>query len=104
MNKYCLFIVLCFTAISISSYGQEAATTYPLDKKYQACVESDGSTPGILECISNATKEWDKELNKYYKLLLGKLNQSQQSSLRESQRQWLAYQEKETKFYLSEFK
>ena len=100
MNKYSLFIVLFLLASGISSNAQEMAATYPLDRKYRVCVDSNSSTLGMLECISAATKEWDEQLNKYYKLLVEKLNQTQKASLRTTQREWLVYKEKETRFYL----
>ena len=100
MNKYGLFIVLCLLAIGISSNAQETEATYPIDRKYRVCVDSNSSTLGMLECISAATKEWDEQLNKYYKLLAEKLNQTQKASLRTTQREWLVYKEKETRFYL----
>jgi uncharacterized protein YecT (DUF1311 family) len=99
MNRSCLFILLCLF-INKFSYGQQSEAIHPLDLKYQSCLDSNSSTIGMLECISNARREWDKELNDNYKLLLSKLNKSQQSSLRESQKEWIIYRKKETKFYL----
>lgn len=100
MKRHFFIIGLAILSSSLTSFGQQKGSSYPIDKKLQSCIESNGSTMGMVECTQKAQNEWDKELNKYYKLLLGKLDASDQQFLRESQRQWLAYKEKETKFYM----
>jgi len=100
MNTYRLSFVLFLSILGLTSLGQETQPPHPIDKKYQTCLDSNGSTIGMIECISSAKQEWDTELNKYYNLLMTKLSRSEQLALRETQRQWITYKEKETKFYL----
>ncbi|MDQ0721078.1 uncharacterized protein YecT (DUF1311 family) [Paenibacillus sp. W4I10] len=47
---------------------------------------------------SKYTEIWDKELNQIYKTLLSKLNEEPREALIESQKEWLQYHLKETKF------
>ncbi|HBU83176.1 MAG TPA: DUF1311 domain-containing protein [Paenibacillus sp.] len=51
---------------------------------------------GALE--SKYTEIWDKELNQIYKKLLSKLDKEPREALIESQKEWLQYHLKETKF------
>ncbi|KAA2301665.1 DUF1311 domain-containing protein, partial [Clostridioides difficile] len=51
---------------------------------------------GALE--SKYTEIWDKELNQIYKKLLSKLDEEPREALIESQKEWLQYHLKETKF------
>lgn len=51
---------------------------------------------GALE--SKYTEIWDKELNQIYKKLLSKLNKEPREALIESQKEWLEYHLRETKF------
>ncbi|PWW39922.1 MULTISPECIES: lysozyme inhibitor LprI family protein [Paenibacillus] len=51
---------------------------------------------GALE--SKYTEIWDKELNQIYKKLLSKLEREPREALIESQKEWLQYHLKETKF------
>lgn len=99
MNKYAIIFPFFFFCIYTTSKAQEAQKSYPIDIRLQKCIEADGSTVSMVECTQKAQKEWDNELNKYYKLLLAKLSVTEQVTLRESQRQWLVYKEKETKFF-----
>ncbi|MEC0204874.1 DUF1311 domain-containing protein [Paenibacillus lautus] len=51
---------------------------------------------GALE--SKYTEIWDKELNQIYKKLLSKLDREPREALIESQKEWLKYHLRETKF------
>ncbi|MEC0204860.1 DUF1311 domain-containing protein [Paenibacillus lautus] len=51
---------------------------------------------GALE--SKYTEIWDKELNQIYKKLLSKLDREPKEALIESQKEWLQYHLRETKF------
>ena len=103
MTRYSLFFAFCLCFIEKTSFGQDTQTQDPIDKKYQSCLDSNSNTVGMIECMHAASQDWDKELNKYYKLLMTTLNPSAQSSLREAQRQWIVYKEKETKFYMDAY-
>ncbi|WP_334073136.1 lysozyme inhibitor LprI family protein [Paenibacillus sp. A14] len=75
----------------------------PIDHDYEvefnALQNSDEVTTlgwGALE--SKYTEIWDKELNQIYKKLLSKLDREPREALIESQKEWLQYHLKETKF------
>jgi uncharacterized protein YecT (DUF1311 family) len=73
----------------------QAAEESPIDKKLAACMESDPSTAGTIECIGEAYASWDRELNAAYQSLMKRLSPAQQDSLRKSQRQWVAWRDAE---------
>lgn len=63
-------------------------------------MSANSSTIGIVQCKEQALAEWDKQLNRAYKMLMAKLNPQDQVLLRESQRAWLAYRAKEEKWLM----
>ncbi len=52
----------------------------------------------MCNCSIQARESWDKELNKYYELLKVKLPKEAFDILKESQRQWIFYRDKEYLF------
>lgn len=62
------------------------------------CVEKDSTTAGISNCAYSAQMQWDAEMNKYYQLLLKKLDKESASKLRESQRAWVKFRDKEFEY------
>jgi uncharacterized protein YecT (DUF1311 family) len=49
----------------------------------------------MIGCTVRAGKEWDKELNTNYNLLMSKLNVDEKEKLKTAQRNWIAYRDKE---------
>jgi uncharacterized protein YecT (DUF1311 family) len=83
------------------TFGQESETEkHPIDIKVEEClaIQSNQSTIGMIDCIQTAMEEWDAELNKYYKLLMNNLDNNEQDKLRDAQRQWLVFRDKEFEF------
>lgn len=93
-------IILSFSFLLFSQAFGQVQPKHKIDQELEQCIEENGSTQGMVSCTMNAEKKWDNELNKYYKLLLSKLDSTGQSALRESQRQWLLFRQKETTFYM----
>lgn len=80
----------------------------PIDHDYEVELQelqnSDEVTTlgwGALE--SKYTEIWDKELNQIYNKLLSKLDKEPREALIESQKEWLQYHLKETKFVETAF-
>ena len=81
--------------------AQESETDkHPIDIKVEDClaIGSNQTTVGMIACIQIAMEEWDAEPNKYYKLLMNNLDINEQDKLRDAQRQWLAFRDKEFEF------
>jgi uncharacterized protein YecT (DUF1311 family) len=70
-----------------------------LIERLQAKIESiDNSTAGATQSLYGMEMEYDKLLNKYYQLLLKKLNDPDKELLEQSQRNWILYRDSERKF------
>jgi uncharacterized protein YecT (DUF1311 family) len=93
MKKEILFFVIVLFFVSAKLFAQDY--THPIDKFLDSCMEKDYSTAGMVKCITEATKMWDAELNKYYKLLMKKLDDVSAKTLKESELKWIEYKEKE---------
>jgi uncharacterized protein YecT (DUF1311 family) len=91
--KYILTILLLILAFDGPILAQETS----IDKFESNCSDKNPSTQGINECIDKAMTMWDKDLNKYYKLLMGKLNKQQRIQLQKAQIQWLKFRDEEYK-------
>jgi uncharacterized protein YecT (DUF1311 family) len=95
------FILIFFFAFSgTSAQVQDNKKTHLIDQKLEDCLGTDTNqtTLGMMECTAAAKAEWDAELNKYYKLLMQVLPAKQKEKLKQAQRQWLAYRDKESDF------
>ncbi len=96
MNR-ALFIIIAALSLSTASFAQEPKE-HPIDKALGACIDKDGSTAGMVQCIDIAYKNWDKELNRAYGELMKKLAPAARASLKESQLQWIKFRDLEFKF------
>lgn len=90
MVKKILFSVICICLISLATFAEEV---YPIDKAEDACISKTSSTADILKCTAIAYDSWDKEMNKYYNLLMKKLSAEQKSELLKTQKSWLSFRD-----------
>ena len=78
-----------------SLYSQPKKTEYKIDTILSKCLDKNQTTVGMNDCLVKSQELWDKELNKYYKLLNSKLDSAGQRKLKEAQKQWLNFRDKE---------
>jgi uncharacterized protein YecT (DUF1311 family) len=83
-----------------SIYQKALLVEYEIDlykvELYEAEVAgSGGTTQSIVEGRNAAYNYYDVMLNKYYNLLLSKLNEPDKEILRQSQRNWVKYRDSE---------
>lgn len=83
-----------------SEYLDELSTLFKLDtfrieERQKLKLEIDYSTAGMVSSAFDAMDEYDVLLNKYYSLLLKKLNEEGKTALRESQRNWIQFRDSE---------
>jgi len=97
MNKKQLIVVWVVLVLLITTplFAQDK---HPIDKLLDECLDKNPSTKGMCECGEEALKQWDTELNKYYKLLMGILEKNSKKRLVESQLVWLKFRDSEFKF------
>ena len=70
---------------------------YDIDSELSQCMDENPSTSGMLNCVSDAYKKWDIELNRNYKLLRQILGEEDKTVLMASQKAWLSYRDTEFK-------
>lgn len=87
-----LLLLLPFMAFPQYSDGEK----HPLDTQFELCEA--GNTVEMIECAAKKYEAWDKEMNKYYKLLMGILGKEEKAALIESQRKWITYRDAEIAF------
>lgn len=90
-----LLILFAILLLPVLSFSQEKE--HPIDTWYNKCIEADGSTMGMINCADSAAVLWDIELNKNYNLLMDLLNETAKEDMREAQREWIKFRDKEWK-------
>lgn len=88
-----LALVLAVGHPAIAEEEKEKAD--PVDAAYEACVEKDPSTAGMLGCAGEAEAGWDAELNAAYKALSADLKDEALEALKQAQRAWIAQRDLE---------
>ena len=71
--------------------------TFLIERLLSKRISIDYSTAGMTKAAYDAEIEYDKLLNKYYQILLKKLNDSDKDILKLSQRNWIQYRDSERK-------
>jgi uncharacterized protein YecT (DUF1311 family) len=96
MKTAIAFLLILFTINGFSQTSEE----HIIDKELRCCLDSSQNytTAGMSGCVIKATEEWDKELNKNYQKLLLLLTDEQKIMLKESQRKWIEFRDKEIQF------
>ena len=87
--------ILTFMILFIASVSFTQTKEHRLDKWLSDCMEKDGSTMGMILCSDTAAVLWDKELNTVYDLLMNNLGENARNALRDSQREWIKFRDKE---------
>ena len=92
-----------FTLIIILSTNAYAAKEHPIDIALDKCldIKLNQTTSGMNKCVNESAEEWDKELNRVYKLLKAELTSEGQKALVLSQREWIKQRDLEFKFLKS---
>lgn len=101
MNKKQLIVawVAYFSIFTSVIFAQEKEQ---INKSFDNCMDkAQANTVAISNCSYATEKQWDEVLNKYYKLLRGILDKESRSKLKESQRAWIMFRDKEGENILS---
>ncbi len=104
MNKSLLIFFAAFIMFFCGHvFGQSANDSNLIDVQLQQCLDSsqNETTYGMSQCMVKARDAWDKQLNKYYNLLMTLLSKDDKEKLRTSQRNWLVFRNSENTFSVS---
>ncbi len=93
-------IVTLILFLSLNRVFGQTDKEHPIDVELETCLSysENQTTIGMTQCVVRAIEKWDKELNTKYQLLLNLLTDEQKVKLRNAQRQWLAFRDKEIEF------
>jgi uncharacterized protein YecT (DUF1311 family) len=84
----------------MTSFGQTETEENIIDVQLRECLDSteNETTDRLIKCSIRAGDAWDKELNKYYKLLMKALTADEKEKLINSQKKWVIYRDSEIEF------
>lgn len=91
-------VLLLLVVISHATFGQTEREENPIDIELSKCLTSNQTTYDMIMCQQNAAEKWDKELNKYYTMLLKIVNAEEKKLLKSSQIKWIIYRDLELNF------
>jgi uncharacterized protein YecT (DUF1311 family) len=72
-----------------------APAKHPIDVWLEQCTAKDESTYGQINCLTEAYKKWDAELNRVYQELMKKLPEAGRSALKSTQLAWIKHRNEE---------
>lgn len=72
-----------------------AVDTFKIEELMRKELDIDYSTYGMVQASMKARDGYDSLLNKYYKLLINRLNEEDQETLRNAQRNWIKFRDSE---------
>jgi len=90
-----ILLGLALLPTTLLAQSNSPENLHPIEVKMNNCIDKNPSTAGVTGCLDTAYTEWDAELNKFYKLLTGIINTTQKTALRNAERAWLEYRDKE---------
>lgn len=90
---------LCAGLLAVGLPGTIWAAEVNYSAAYNKCIDtSGGGDMAMVECITEEHARWDKMLNDDYRKLMGSLDADAKAALKDAQKAWLAFREKECQF------
>jgi uncharacterized protein YecT (DUF1311 family) len=87
-------IVAILSSIDLAA---QTGNKHPIELELDRCLQDSlsQSTAGMRECTYAAMEAWDAEMNKAYTELMNVLPSSSQDTLRQAQRAWVLFRDKQ---------
>lgn len=82
---------VCFAADIFCDTGKP----HPIELKLEKHIHDTALDNTVWSALSEAHDQWDKQLNRIYRELMAELKPDDQAPLKESQRSWLAYRDRQ---------
>ena len=70
---------------------------HPIDQAMEAAIDWDSSTAGMVQAVSKANKDWDKEMNDLYQDLKKTMKPEEWAALVAAQKAWIVYRDAQKK-------
>ena len=94
MKTNLLLIALLALAMPLRADDEKK---HPIDQAMDAAMERDSSTAGMVNAVSKANKDWDKEMNALYQDLKKTMKPEEWTALVAAQKAWIVYRDAQTK-------
>ncbi|MFP5471437.1 MAG: lysozyme inhibitor LprI family protein [Bacteroidia bacterium] len=88
-------ILLTLTIFFNFAYSQDKKHTIDIELEHCLSLDSNMTTSDMMNCAIITRDAWEKEMNKYFELLLSILTSEQQNQLNLSQQKWIEFKEEE---------
>lgn len=90
--------LLLFTLLALAMpLRADDEKKHPIDQALDAAMERDSSTAGMVQAVSKANKDWDKEMNVLYQDLKKTMKPEEWAALVAAQKAWIVYRDAQTK-------
>lgn len=99
MQRFFLLLILQLFCVILLQAQTNKKLSF-IDQNLQACLDSSEnySTAGQIQCAARAIEAWNREMNRYYKLLMGLLSPDEKTKLKKAQVAWLGFRDHEMTF------
>ena len=94
MKNTLLLIVLLALAMPLRADDEKK---HPIDQAMEAAIDRDSSTAGMVQAVSKANKDWDKEMNDLYQDLKKTMKPEEWAALVAAQKAWIVYRDAQKK-------
>jgi uncharacterized protein YecT (DUF1311 family) len=83
-ERFIIFLI----AIGVYNLASVVQGANSIDERKDACISQDPSAAGMTKCNNEARRHWMAEMDKYYSLLMKRLDKDAKDKLKESQTAW----------------
>lgn len=96
-------LLLCGVTLPIAGLAHGVKTN-PIDAMKDACIEANGNTMGMIDCLDNAYDSWETDAKKALEQLVSSLDQGPNGveirrTVELDQQSWVNFHEKESLWY-----
>jgi len=91
-----LLLLITFLALAIPLRADEEKK-HPIDQVLESAIDKDSSTAGMVQAVSKANKDWDKEMNALYQDLKKTMKPEEWAALVTAQKAWIVYRDAQIK-------
>lgn len=90
-----LLVILLTLVLTATATASICPDRHAIDIELDTALAQDLSTADALAAIAAAHDRWDEQLNRHYRILMDELPEAARAELRESQRAWLRFRDRE---------
>ncbi len=87
--------ILALVVLAMPLHADEEK--HPIDQAMEAAIDKDSSTAGMVQAVSKANKQWDREMNSIYQDLKKKMESEEWASLVTAQKAWIVFRDAQIK-------